>query len=124
MIYLDTHIVVWLYQKDRERFSQVSLSSINENELFISPMVKMELEFLFEIDRITVNAERILEFLKSRIGLKICKKSFQEVIQNSLKMKWTRDPFDRIITAHAAIDDSILITKDRLIRKHYSHVLW
>jgi len=64
MIYLDTHIVVWLYQKDRERFSQVSLSGIDENDLFISPMVKMELEFLFEIDRITVNAERILDFLK------------------------------------------------------------
>ncbi len=124
MIYLDTHIVVWLYQKDRERFSQVSLSSIDENELFISPMVKMELEFLFEIDRITVNAKRILEFLKSRIGLKICEKPFQEVIQNSLEMKWTRDPFDRIITAYAAIDDSILITKDRLIRKHYPHALW
>ncbi len=124
MIYLDTHIVVWLYQKDRERFSQVSLSGIDENDLFISPMVKMELEFLFEIDRITVNAERILDFLKSRIGLKICEKPFQEVIQNSLEMKWTRDPFDRIITAHAAIDDSILITKDRLIRKHYLHALW
>ena len=124
MIYLDTHVVLWLYQKDRERFSQLSLSSIEENELFISPMVKMELEFLFEIDRITLNAERILDFLKNRIGLKICEKSFQEVIQNSLEMKWTRDPFDRIITAHAAIDNSTLITKDRLIRKHYSNALW
>ena len=124
MIYLDTHVVLWLYQKDRERFSQLSLSSIEENELFISPMVKMELEFLFEIDCITLNAEKILDFLKSRIGMKICEKSFHEVIQNSLEMKWTRDPFDRIITAHAAIDNSTLITKDRLIRKHYSNALW
>ena len=124
VIYLDTHVVVWLYQKDKSRFTPETLDLIDKEELLISPMVELELEYLFEIDRINVRAEIILNYLKTRIGLKICDKSFPGISQKAISMKGTRDPFDRIITAHAAIDNSILITKDKRIRKHYSKVVW
>ena len=124
MIYLDTHVVVWLYQKDRSRFSPEALTFIDREGLLFSPMVELELEFLFEIDRIKVKAEKILNYLKNRIGLKKCENSFPDIIQKSISMKWNRDPFDRIITAHAALNDSVLITKDRQIRKHYSKAVW
>ncbi|MCK5201655.1 MAG: PIN domain-containing protein [Spirochaetales bacterium] len=124
MIYLDTHVVVWVYQKDRSRFTPEALALIDREELLISPMVELELEFLFEIDLINVRAEIIIDYLKDRIGLKICENSFPNMIQKAILTKWTRDPFDRIITAHAAVNDSILITKDRQIRKHYSKATW
>ncbi len=124
MIYLDTHVVVWLYQKSRNEFSSETLILIDEEELLISPMVELELEYLFEIDRINTRSQIILEYLKERIGLKICDKPFQVVIQKALSMKWTRDPFDRIITAQAAVDNSILVTKDKRIQKHYPEAVW
>ena len=40
------------------------------------------------------------------------------------QLSWTRDPFDRIITAQSAIDRSTLITKDKIIQKHYEYAVW
>ena len=124
MIYLDTHVVVWLYLKDKSKFTLPLLTLIDKEELLISPMVELELEFLFEIDRINERAETILAYLNDKTGLKKCEDSFPRIIQQATSMKWTRDPFDRIITAHAAVHDSILITKDRQIRKNYSKAVW
>lgn len=59
-----------------------------------------------------------------RIGLQLCKHTFTDVIQIAAKQSWTRDPFDRIITAQAAIGSNVLITKDNGIRKHYEYALW
>ncbi len=87
-------------------------------------MVELELEYLFEIERINVRSEVILNYLKERIGLEKCKNSFPNIISKAKSMKWTRDPIDRIITAQAAENNSILITKDKLIRKHYSKAVW
>ena len=39
-------------------------------------------------------------------------------------MKWTRDPFDRLITAQAALDDSPLLTKDDTIHTYYPEAVW
>ena len=124
MIYLDTHVVVWLYQKDRSRFPPAALALIDREELSISPMVGLELEFLFEIDRIHERAEIILEYLRNRIELTICENLFSDIMKKAASMKWTRGPFDRIISAQAALHNSILITKDQRIRKHYPKASW
>jgi PIN domain nuclease of toxin-antitoxin system len=46
------------------------------------------------------------------------------VVKKSIGMKWTRDPFDRLITAHAAIDESPLLTKDDTIHTYYPGAVW
>jgi len=124
MIFLDTHIVVWLYQKDRERFSSRVLEQLDKENLFISPIVDLELEYLFETDRITEKADVIVKYLKQKIDLAKSPSSFTEVINIAKTLKWTRDPFDRIITAQAKMNNSILITKDKIIRKYYENAVW
>ncbi|WP_230458629.1 PIN domain-containing protein [Microcystis aeruginosa] len=52
MIYLDTHIVVWLYAGLTAKLSDCAKHLINENELYISPIVRLELQYLYEIGRI------------------------------------------------------------------------
>ncbi len=64
MIYLDTHVVVWLYETAK--------NSINENLLRISPMVVLDLTYLYEIGRLTVDSRTITDFLNHAIGLKVC----------------------------------------------------
>jgi len=39
-------------------------------------------------------------------------------------LSWTRDAFDRLIVAQAALDRAALVTRDRLILKHYPKALW
>ncbi|MBT3274948.1 MAG: PIN domain-containing protein [Spirochaetales bacterium] len=124
MIYLDTHVVVWLYQKDRERFSPVALDLIESRDLLISPMVMLELEYLFETDRISAKAIEIYDNLHDVIMLDTCSKSFTQVAKKAITMKWTRDPFDRLITSQAAIDESMLLTKDSTIHTYYANAVW
>ena len=72
MIYLDTHAVAWLYAKELSRFTNKGLESLEANELLISPMVTLELEYLYETGRIQVKSRVICESLKQTVGLRVC----------------------------------------------------
>ena len=124
MIYLDTHIVVWLYAGLTEKFSQPVRALLNEHELYVSPIVRLELQYLYEIQRLTVEADVIVADLASRIGLTVCDKNFNTIVSQTLNCSWTRDPFDRIIVAQANLNDDILISKDQTILEHYPYARW
>lgn len=125
MIYLDTHVVLWLYALRGEGLSMRACQLIEESvTVLISPMVLLELVYLYEIDRLKVESDQIYRYLQQKIRLKVCTKPFFDVIQLASKQSWTRDPFDRIITAQAAIDHRPLVTKDIMIRQHYSKAIW
>ncbi len=124
MIYLDTHIVVWLYDFEISRFSKKTLAVIEENELLICPAVMLELQYLREINRIKTDALLIVNSLKASINLKISNVSFEDVVNLSLLQTWTRDPFDRMIVGAAAVGNDTLITKDSQILKNYPNAFW
>ena len=124
LIYLDTHVVVWLYAAEIERFSTKARSLIEASKLFISPMVQLELQYLNDINRITAHSAVILENLSVTIGLRMCDTSFSRIISESISDNWTRDPFDRIIVATAATSNSILLTKDENILSNYPQAVW
>ncbi len=89
----------------------------------ISPIVGLELQYLHETGRLAHQAEIILEALKN-LGIALCPLPFEQIVEVALAQQWTRDPFDRIIVSQARLRDSILVTKDRLIRRHYSKARW
>lgn len=125
LIYLDTHVVVWLYAGMVEKLSPNAKHLINEHDLYISPIVRLELEYLFEIGKITCHADSILTDLSERIELAVCPKEFNTVIVGALQCAWTRDPFDRIIVGQAAaVNRNQLLTKDRRILANYGKAVW
>ncbi|AFY34204.1 type II toxin-antitoxin system VapC family toxin [Calothrix sp. PCC 7507] len=124
MIYLDTHVVVWLYSGLTDKLSELAKSLINDNEIYISPIVRLELQYLYEIKRITHQPDTIIAELFEQIDLQICSKSFNQIISISLGINWTRDPFDRIITANAQIGNNILLSKDENILNNYICAKW
>ncbi|HKK65169.1 MAG TPA: PIN domain-containing protein [Clostridia bacterium] len=124
MIYLDTHVVIWMYQKDQQRFTQRGYSLIETEDLVISPMVQLEIEYLFEIKKITERSSVIIDYMRKQIGLHISDTHFSEVVQRAELLKWTRDPFDRLITAQADLQQASLLTKDGTIHTHYPGAVW
>jgi PIN domain nuclease of toxin-antitoxin system len=124
LIYLDTHVVVWLYAGLTDKFSESARELINEQDLYISPMVRLELQYLFEIQRVTEGAQAVVNDLSTRIGLQVCSKPFNDVVAQSLAASWTRDPFDRLIVAHAALNDNLLLSKDQNVLENYSRARW
>ena len=123
-MYLDTHVVIWLYQKDEQRISRLGRELIESSDLLVSPMVLLELEYLFETGRTSARAAEVSDYLHHTIQIGVCSKPFAAVARKSIGMKWTRDPFDRLITAQAALDESPLLTKDDTIRAHYPEAVW
>jgi PIN domain nuclease of toxin-antitoxin system len=124
MIYLDTHVVVWLFAGEVERLSPKARESIEHQELRVSPMVLLELDFLWVIGRIQIAGQPILDDLASRIGLGVCTRPFGEIIAAASRQTWTRDPFDRIIVGHAAAGEAALLTRDQTIRDNYPRAVW
>lgn len=124
LIYLDTHVVVWLYAGLTERFSDAVHELVNDHDLLISPIVRLELQYLYEIKRVSVEPQPLLTDLSQRIGLSICPKPFDAIMVHATRVPWTRDPFDRILVAHASLDGSILISKDHTILNHYPQARW
>jgi PIN domain nuclease of toxin-antitoxin system len=122
--FLDTHIVIWLYEKRLDLLSEKARQYIEENDLFISPVVKLEIEYLHEIEKISDNSDTIYSFLEKYLDLNIENTGFLEIIKVSLNEKWTRDPFDRIIVAHAKLLDYSLISKDKEINKNYFRTIY
>jgi PIN domain nuclease of toxin-antitoxin system len=104
--------------------SEPARLAIEEDDVFVSPMVILELQYLYEIGRLKQGAEIITTKLKSDLGLTVSEDSFARVITSAVDENWTRDPFDRIIVGQARCANARLVTKDELIQKHYTGAVW
>jgi PIN domain nuclease of toxin-antitoxin system len=124
IVYVDTHVLVWIGKGEREYISADALHALDDNDLLVSPAVILELEFFHEIGRLRDPAEKVISMLESQIGLHVCSLPFHEIVTHALREKWTRDPFDRLITANAKAAGAPLVTKDERIRKHYRRAIW
>jgi len=124
MIFIDTHIVVWLYAGLTEKLTDKVVELIENNDLYISNMVRLELQYLYEIGRVTENPDTILDELFKATGLKISSMDTKLVFDSALLQSWTRDVFDRLITAEAIVMDTLLITKNRKIRENCDKAVW
>ena len=124
IVHLDTHAVVWLYSGDLTLFSKNAIKAIDNYDLLISPAVELELQYLLEIERIIVPPSEILNALAVDVGLRKCNQHFASVVAHAVQMTWTRDPFDRLIVGQAAIQQSHLLTKDRVILTNYKNAFW
>ncbi|MBV8814228.1 MAG: hypothetical protein JO271_07045 [Verrucomicrobia bacterium] len=83
-----------------------------------------ELAFLEETGRIRAQACTTLTELHEQVALSVCDLPFAEVSIASLQLAWTQDPFDRLIVAQALARGARLVTKDRLIRRHFKEAVW
>jgi PIN domain nuclease of toxin-antitoxin system len=124
LTYLDTHVVAWLFAGRLDLLPAGVRQTLDASDLLISPMVELELEYLFEIQRTVKPGREVVETLRKEIGLTTCDLPFVQVIEAALEQSWTRDPFDRMLVAQAALRQAPLLTQDDRIRKHYARAIW
>ena len=124
MIFLDTHVVIWLYSGQLELFNPKVLKLINTEQVCISHIVKLEIQYLYEIKRVKYEPGLIIDTLIDEIGLMFSDNNFESIVRQAIHLSFTRDPFDRIIVSDASINNSKLISKDRNIKKHYINTIW
>lgn len=114
----------WLYEGADRRIPSRARKLIGSEEPFVSPMVELELTYLYEVGRVTEPAGAPLAALRRTVGLQIADGSLVAVAQAAAALSWTRDPFDRLICAQAIVADAPLITADRRILEHLPLATW
>jgi PIN domain nuclease of toxin-antitoxin system len=103
----------------------VSVRALVESEPpRICPIVELELSYLYEIGRVSEPASAPLSALGRSIGLQPSDVSFEQVARAAGDLAWTRDPFDRLIAAHAIVAGAPLLTADETILDNLSLATW
>lgn len=115
ILHLDTHVVVWLAAGEHSRLPDGLIQRLNADVLRISPMVRLELEYLREIGRITAEPSEVLAELDHAVGLRDDTTPFAAVVDAARALGFTRDAFDRLILAQAIAAGARLATQDRRI---------
>jgi len=107
-----------------ERLPSPAQASIGEREARLSPIAALELKYLHEIGRARDPVATMLAALRRDIGLEIVDASIADLADAAVNLSWTRDPFDRLIAAHAIVANAPLITADETIREHLPLAVW
>ena len=121
---LDTHVVVWIVAGQSEKIGAEARSLIEQSELLISPAVTLELQFLYEIGRVRLTAVDALKVIQRGIQLRVADDPFEQVVEAALAESWTRDPFDRLIVAHARMRGMPRLSRDRRSAAAFDQTRW
>lgn len=119
MIMLDTHIAVAFFDGREAGLSTVARRLVDQGPVLISPMVLLEMEVLHEIGRLRTSANAIAKHLAEHLDIRVASERFADVARAALGLGFTRDPFDRLIVAHATLLKARLVTHDHLLQQYY-----
>lgn len=122
-VHLDTHVVLWLYEGLVAKLAPAR-EHLEGQPVALSPMAFLELEYLHEIGRSRASATVIVSSLAASIGLAVVQTAWEPVARTAAALTWTRDPFDRLIAAHAITDGAPLVTADQRLRTHCPNAVW
>lgn len=121
--HLDTHVALWLAAGERRRLRPAQVR-LRRGPVFVSSIVVVEMEILREIGRIRHAVSDVLEILAQEHGVEQAIGDLREIGRHARLLGWTRDPFDRLIVAHALANGAVLLTADATIREHCPQARW
>jgi PIN domain nuclease of toxin-antitoxin system len=123
VVMLDTHVAIALFKGQIGGFSKPVKRHLDNGALRISPTVRFELEVLFEIGRIRENGDTVCGYLADELSVVESPESMREIVRCAQRFAFTRDPFDRLIIAHAELLRVPLITLDQHLLAHFPRAM-
>ena len=115
MILLDTSALIWLEQGHKRTRALADGSK----RLYISPASLLELQFLLEAGRIRLRGLDVADVADREFWL-LDDPPAGPWFTRALDLSWTRDPFDRLLVAHARLRGWRLATADAVLLEHLS----
>lgn len=110
MILLDTNAVIWI-DRGHRRVKRLS----DGGPLFVSPATLIELQMLDELGRIRFKAAGSVRSIVEDDRWTVDDPPSIDWFTLASEESWTRDPFDRLIVAHARLRGWRLATADRTL---------
>lgn len=111
MILLDTNAILWLLTAHPRA---VPLRD-GRHRHAVSPVSLLELQLLIEVGRLKLAAGVDLAAHITQRGWRIDNPSSHALFAAAIAVPWTRDPFDRLLVAHARLRRCRLATGDRML---------
>lgn len=124
MTHLDTHVVVWLFSHKHGRIPASVRRRIDRERPAVSPIVEVELGFLYEVGTMRSSPSEVLDDLRASLELVVSDAPFAAVARAAVDLIWTREPFDRLIAAQSLVDRVTLITADETILANVPSAVW
>ena len=120
---VDTHVLIWRFLDPKKLSKRLkTLFASEENEFWVPNMALMETQYLNEIGRIQINIDEFIAILRDHPQFRLL--SFDEqVLAHALRLSSNRDPFDRIILAHALASSTPILTRDRWMKRMAPHLV-
>lgn len=113
LILLDTHAVIWLHRGNRR-----TRKLEREGSLYLSPASMLELQFLADIGRVRLRAGATVRDLANDHRWLVDEAPSVAWFERACDVGWTRDPFDRLLVAHARLRGWRLATADESMLEH------
>lgn len=123
MIFLDTHSSLFLVSQ-KSKIPKRVWNYLEEDELVLSPMARLELDVLHEVGKLRVDPRTLMDHLAREHDVWIETEGWARAAEIAQGLNWTRDPFDRLIAAHAMAWSAPLLTRDAVILEHYPLAFW
>jgi PIN domain nuclease of toxin-antitoxin system len=121
---LDTHPLIFiLYHPQSIGKKAIKIIEDDSNKLFIPTMALLEVQYLMEVKKITGSINDFINYIKRMPNMEITGFS-ESILAETLSLKNTRDPFDRIILSTALSMDIHIITRDKWMKSSYSKTVW
>ncbi|MCH7614126.1 MAG: type II toxin-antitoxin system VapC family toxin [Nitrospinae bacterium] len=124
---LDTHVMLWFLEDSPELSTKSRRILKNaEHELFWSVVSYWELSVKFSLGRLELDKEwpALLEREKKVNRIQDLP-LYQKHCEPHLNLPWHhKDPFDRLLICQAMVENMILMTKDRHIKKYKVKTVW
>lgn len=125
LIFVDTHVLVAIAAGAARHLSVDAKRALDRaTGVSVSPAALFELQLLSEIGRLRATPLEVLHEAQMNLGVTVLDRSFFDIATAASPLTWTRDPFDRMIVAHASLEDAVLVTKDATIQAHYKRTVW
>src|SRR5262245_36215142 len=115
---LDTHFIVWIVSKSSNRLSRYPWLQ-RYRPWGVSPISLLEIQLLAEVGRRRIDSLRFSEQIAADPRFQLDDAPFVTVVQKSLELAWTRDPFDRLIAAHSLTRRTPLCSIDEVMMENH-----
>ena len=108
VILLDTHAMIWLATGQRRAAPLERLP-----RLYLSPVSVLEAQFLIDAGKLTLAGGRSADLVVNDSRWRLDEPPAARWFIAACESSWTRDPFDRLLAAHARVRGWKVATADR-----------
>jgi PIN domain nuclease of toxin-antitoxin system len=120
-ILLDTHFLIWIVLRSRRARKFAWLGKYLP--WGVSPVSLLEIQFLSEARKLEVRNPEFVDALLQDSRFVIDEAPLLPLVRHSLSVTWTRDPFDRLLSAHSSLRRVPLCTLDSNIQSNHSMIV-